>query len=1016
MQFLIPGSFQVLTFYICAFVLTCGPQQVYGQYSGYKITINAQDVTLKTVFEEIQRQTKLIIGYSNDKLNQDVKVNASYCRWPLEEVLADLLIKRGFIWKIDTNGIAIREGKPDEQILQYQRKLDQGIKEIMWHRNLDEIVVNGYKITTILLNTGNTVPAVRAPGIKPQFQQTGNILNQLQGPVTGLQISMSGGMLGTAIDIKIRGQLSLMNSTMPLIVVDGVPVKSQITDGLGSTIWGAVASALAYINPADVESIDVLKDADATAIYGSRGANGVIVITTKTARKGPGRLSLNVKTGIANVPRRYHLLNTQEYLDMRRKALINDKILPTAQNAPDLLTWDTTRYTDWQKELIGRAAKFYNMQSAFTGGNDTTQYYVGTNYQKNGTVFPGDFYQEGWGVHLNASRGAPTQRLHLGGSWSYFNIHSFLPSSDFINYIFLPPNTPPAYIDNELNYSWVNPYIGLVGPLFTANVHNRFGNFVAQYRVRKGLELKLLLGDQLLKGSSKTIMPIAMIAPSVRSGATGSMTLYHYEAGSTIMEPQITYADSIGDLKLDMLIGGTYQGAMESRTTMVASGYKDDGHYDNLAYADSISATNYKSLYKYLAAYGKIGFNYKGKYLVNLSVRRDGSSRLGIRSRYATFGGIGAGWIFFKEHLIDSNLKVLSFGKVRVSYGSTGNDQVGDYQYTDEYSPVNNYQNGYALSPNSLANPDLAREKTRKLELALDLGFWNDRLMVSACYYLYRSTNQLASYPLPTMVGINNIVGNIPAVIRNNGWELEMRTQNLTTANFSWSSVVNMTIPKNKLLSYPGSDANSNYLLVGKPVGSVFVYKSEGVDKQTGAYVFSDGHGNTVAANENLSRSYWINKSPTYYGSIQHTFMYKRWRLDMLFVYVKTMGLTDLYDRVYAPGMQRNQDKHAIAGIWDNTGETAMHQRLTVGTYRTSYLKMLESNMAYVDCSYLRCQSITLSRRLPLRKLHLEDGNVYVQSQNLFTITPYKGLDPETQSRSKLPLLRSFNIGIQIQI
>jgi len=987
---------------------------VYGQSSGYKVTLHAQDVTLGAVFEQIEKQTALVFGYSNNKLNQNERVNVSYYKLPLEEVLADLLINRGYVWKIVENGIAIREGRPDEQQLQYLKDLDKKVKEVMWYKNLDEVVVSSYKNTTIRLNTGNIVAAVRAPGLKPQFQYTGNVLTQVQAP--GLRINASGGILGTAIDIKIRGQLSLLNGTMPLIIVDGVPVKSQITDGLGSSIWGAVASALAYINPADVESIDVLKDADATAIYGSRGANGVIVITTKIGRKGHGRLAVNMKAGFANVPRRYHLLNTQEYLEMRRKAFINDKIQPNAQNAPDLVKWDTSRFTDWQKELIGGTANFYNMQAAFSGGNDTTQYYAGTSYQKNGTVFPGNFYQEGLGVHLSGSRGASWQRLRLSGSWTYFNIHSFLPSSDFINYVFLPPDTPPVSMNGELNYSWNNPYVGLVGPLFTANVHNQFGNFTAWYRVTKDLECKLLIGDQVLKGSSRTIMPIEMVAPSVRRATTGSMTMYSYQAGSTIIEPQITYNYSKGDLKLDMLAGGTYQRAMESRATMLASGFRDDGHYDNLAYADSISATNVKALYRYLAGYSRIGLNYKGKYLLNLSVRRDGSSRFGVRNRYATFGGIGAGWIFLKPTLSDSNMKVLSFGKGRMSYGSCGNDQVGDYRYLDEYTPANNYQNSGALTPVRLANPDLTMEKTRKLELALDMGFWNDRWMVSLCYYRYRSTNQLAEYPLPTTVGISTIVGNIPAVISNTGWELEMRTQNLTTPNFSWSSVVNMTIPKNKLLSYPGSTINSNYLLVGKPVGSMLLYKTAGVDKQTGAYIFSDNSGNTAEASDNFSRSYWVSTFPIYYGSIQHTFLYKRWRLDMVLTYVKQRGLNDLYDRVYPPGMQRNQDKNAISGMWQHEGETAMHQRLTVGALRTGYLKMLESDMMYVDCSYLRCQSITLSRRLPLRKLHLDDGNVYVQSQNLFTLTPYKGLDPETQSRSKLPGLRSFNIGIQIQI
>lgn len=1016
MRFPTPISCQMVIFGICCFSFTCLSPAVFGQLSGYKVTLHAENVTLDYVFREIKRQTGLEFGYSNDKLNHNERVNVNYWKLPLEEVLADLLINRGYIWKISDNVISIREGKPDEQLLQYQRKLDKEIKDIMLKSNLNEFVVSGYKTTTVLLNTGNSVPALRAPGIKPQFQYTGNIMNQLQGQVTGLQVNMSGGMLGTGVDIKIRGQLSLQNSTTPTIVVDGVPVKSEIPDGFGAPIWGTSSSSLAYINPSDVERVDVLKDADATAIYGSKGANGVIVITTKTGRKGPGRFSLNVKTGIAAVPRRLDLANTTEYLHMRSVAFGNDNLVPNSKSAPDLLLWDTTRYTDLQKDLIGRHSKFYNMQAAFSGGNDTVRYYGGTSYQKNGTVFPGDFYQEGWGAHLSVARGAPEQRLHLSGSWTYFTIHSFLPLSDFTNNIFLPPNVPPGYINGELNYSWNNPYVALVGPLLTANVHNRFGYFSAQYRIIDRLECKILLGDQLLKGSSRTVMPIAMAAPSVRSGTTGSLSMYSYQAGSTIIEPQVSYADSTRDLKYDMLVGGTYQGAMENRSTMTASGFRDDAHYDNLAYADSIAATGLKILYRYVAVYGRIGLNYKGRYLVNLSARRDGSSRFGTRHRYATFGGIGAGWIFSKEHPIDSNLKVLSFGKLRCSYGTTGNDDVGDYQFMDEYSPVDDYQHNLSLTPVRLANPDLTKEKTRKLELALDLGFWSDKLMLSFCYYRYRSTNQLASYPLPATVGINTIVGNIPAIIRNNGWEFEMRTQNIMTSNFSWSSVVNMTIPKNKLLAYPGSESNSNYLSVGRPVGSVLLYKVAGVDQQTGAYTFSDGNGNTAEASANIPRSYWVSKFPTYYGSIQHTFLLKQWRLDMVLTYVKQTGISDLYDRVYAPGMQRNQDKNAISGYWQQAGEKAVHQRLTAGALRGSYLKMLESNMMYVDCSYLRCQSVTLSRGLPLKALHLADGNIYVQCQNLFTLTPYKGLDPETQSRSRIPILRSFSVGIQVQI
>jgi TonB-linked SusC/RagA family outer membrane protein len=1008
----VPESYPVLTISFLIVILTCTSLQVKGQSSSYTITFHKRNVTLGTVFNEIQKKTGLIFGYSNDMLDPFEKISVNYWKVPFEEVLAELLIERGFIWKIKDGRIAITKGKPGKEHLKYLKHTNNYLPDVAMPRDLQELVVPGYNPSTLQLTTASVVPAVRAPELTPQFQLTGNIFNSLQGQVTGLQITMTSGILGTPIDIRIRGKLSLTNSTVPLIIVDGIPVRAQITEGLGSAIWGALASALGYINPADIASVDVLKDADATAIYGSRGANGVIIITTKTGRKGPGKLFVNFRAGVANVSRKYQLLNTPEYLQMRREGFYNDKITLTAQNAPDLLKWDTTRYTDWQKVLIGGTAKFYNMQAAYAGGNDTVQYYIGTNYQKNGTVYPGSFYQEGWGFHGSLFYRAPKCPFRISASWSYFNIHSFLPGNDFINYIFLPPNTPPVRIDGELNFSFVNPMVGLVGPLFTANVYNRFGNITAQYQLRKGLEAKLLLGDQLLKGNSQTILPIGMIAPALRAGTSGSVTLYTYRAGSTIIEPQIAYTDTLGKLKLNMMIGGTYNGASESRMKLVASGFKDDGNYSNLAFADSIVAKNNKSLDRYLAFYGRAGLNLQEKYLLNLSIRRDGNSQFGPKKRYGTFWGIGAGWIFRDQSPEDSIKQVLSFGKLRMSFGTSGSDQVGEQQYMDAYSPVTSYQGGDGLTPTSLPNQYLAREKTKKLEVALDMGFWDDRLMVSGCYYFYRSSNQLANSPMPAMTGLTNIVRNVPALIRNTGWEFEMRTQNIMTRKFSWSSVANISIPKNKLLSYPGSD-----LMVGESLSSYFVFHSAGVDPGNGAYLFKNAQGNKVSANENVPRSYRVNTVPDYYGSIQHTFRYKGWQLDMVLIYAKQTGFCDIYDGVYIPGMQRNQDKRAIARYWQQEGQVAGHQRMSAGgALRSGYLKMLESNMAYVNSSFLRCQTMTLSRKLPLRKLHLDDGNIYVQGQNLFTLTSYPGIDPETRSRTKLPLLRSLNVGIHVNI
>jgi hypothetical protein len=403
----------------------------------------------------------------------------------------------------------------------------------------------------------------------------------------------------------------------------------------------------------------------------------VILITTKKGQAGPASLQVNISTGIGTVGHRVKLLNTPEYLQMRREAFKNDKVTP---NGADLL--DSSRYTDWQKALIGGTAHITQARLAVSGGSSQIQYLLSGNYRRETTVFPGNFSNEKGGAHFSFSGASADQRFRTTLTGSFLLDQSHLPAYDFINSITLAPNAPAGYNpDGSLNYSWLNPYISLVGPLFTASVQNLFSNATIQYEILPGLILKTSLGYHQLWGNGLSVIPIALRAPDQRKGITGSSTTNHYVCISQIAEPQLTYTDTLGGGRLEALVGGTLQGYKEKGEVLNAQGYKDDAFLGNLSYADTIAGTSTATAYKYAALFGRLSYNWQDRYLLNVSVRNDGSSRFGPSKRRAFFAAVGAGWIFTNEKFAQPAYPVFSYGKLRVSYGTTGNDQIGDYEY-----------------------------------------------------------------------------------------------------------------------------------------------------------------------------------------------------------------------------------------------------------------------------------------------------------------------------------------------
>jgi len=911
---------------------------------------------------------------------------------------------------------------------------------------LDATVVKGYYITSNRLNTGN-VTTVKGDDIVKQ-PITDPIL-ALEGRVPGLSISQTSGVPGAYSKIQLRGQNTFssgkpVTANDPLYIVDGIPFSSQslTSEFIGGGIFqapttnngpGQGMSPFNNLNPADIESVEILKDADATAIYGSRGANGVILITTKKGRPGQSRVDINVYTGASRITRELNLLSTKQYLEMRREAISNDGLteylVPEFASAfPDILIWDTTRYTDWQKVLINNnTARFTNAQINLSGGNTNTQFIISGGYSRQGTLFPGNYTDRKASLHAVITQASFNQRFHTQLSINYGNDNSNLPNQDLTQYIILPPDAPALYDANgNLNWmtyqstaTWNNP-LAYTAARSKALAEYMAGNLVLSYNIVNGLEFKCNIGYSQQRMNQTILTPSDYYKPPLNHDPNARSSAFSTSNNqSWIIEPQVNYNRMVAKGLLELSAGSTFQ--ENSRTSRAESGrgFSNNALISNImaAAVKAIEGNNY-SLYHYSAIFGRIGYNWSGKYIINLTGRRDGSSRFGPNKKFGNFGAVGAGWIFSKEKLIQSNISFLSFGKLRASYGVTGNDQIGDYQFLSTYSPNQySYQNIAGLNPTILSNPYFEWERVRKLEGGLELGLLKDALFVTVSYYRNRTDNQLVGYPLPAITGFSSVQANFPALIQNTGWELTLHTKIFNTKNFTWNSYFNLSIPQNKLVKYPGiQNTPYKYLYaVGQPLSSRYLFRYIGVGPQTGIYQFLS---KSVDGNPSIPDDFYISKSlsQSYFGGVQNIFSYKGFQLDILIQFIRQVGLNYL-QTFPMPGTDQNQPTE-ILNRWQKPGDASSIQQFSMGVnfqVSQAYSNLIASDKIISDASYVRFKNVSLSYQLTpawLKRAHFENARIYIQCQNLFTITKYKGLDPETQGLN-LPPLRTITGGFQ---
>lgn len=913
---------------------------------------------------------------------------------------------------------------------------------------LDKTVVIAYGTTNKRLATGN-IGKISSEEI--ERQPVMNPLMALGGRIAGLDINSTSGYASGTVKVEIRGRSTLnpFFTSDPLYIIDGVPLtimeltsnsstyqtgsSGVLQNGLPAPAGGQ--SPFFSLNPADIESMEILKDADATAIYGSRGANGVIIITTKKGKAGKTRFNININQGMSVVTRQWDMLNTSQYLQMRREAFANDGIAPDISNAPDLFLYDTTVNRNWQKELWGNTGKLTDISAGLSGGDARTTFRLQTSYRRQTEILTQSGSNQRTSLSFNLNHRSKDERftMALTSFYSFAKENSISVSSATT----LPPNAPAIFDSlGALNFGPWNqagigdyfPFGSLLQP-YESKTNFLTANLTAGYEIFKGLSFSTSVGYNNLSALQSRLQTIASQNPLYMPFGIG----YFGNNRNTnwIVEPQLNYSAFVGDGKLTVLAGASTQSTITNGLASLGIGYTNDAFIRSLANAPmQMSIENYGE-YKYAAVFARANYNWKNKLILNFNVRRDGSSRFGPGKQFGNFGSVGAAWILSEEAPVKKILPAfIGFLKLRSSYGVTGSDQVGDYQYLSQWgvgpggSSLYPYNGISPLISQHAVNQQYHWERNRKFEAAINIGlFKENRLNLEAVYYRNRCDNQLTQIPTPVYTGFPNVTANWPALIQNSGWELMANGNIFYGKNFSWATSFNISFNRNRILDYPGFETSPYYttLKVGQSVNTVYLLHYEGVDPQTGEYVFTDQNkdgsvfvnSSVVPGTDNDDRIKSIDISPRFMGGWSNTFSYKNWKLSFSFYFKKQKGVNALFGANY-PGSMDNLPVEVYENHWKQSGDMATYARLSTQS-QSGWINFKQSDGVYTDASFLRLSNLSVSYDLPasfIRKAGMERCSIYLNAQNVFTITGYKGIDPEVQTFGVLPPAKILTAGI----
>lgn len=917
------------------------------------------------------------------------------------------------------------------------------------HSMLDETQITAYGKTTKRLSTGN-IGTIKGEDIARQPVFT--VLEAIAGRVPGVIITPIQGNSAAPVTVKIRGRNNINPNavTDPLYVIDGIPLNNLNSSPLLGTFpfqTGAVQAGftnlrgenpLMSINPKDIESVDILKDADATAIYGSRGANGVILITTKRGKPGPTRFTLQVANGFKSVLKYPKLMNTAQYLAVRREAFMNDGITPDRYNAPDLTVWDQGKYTDWQRSF-GSSGNELNINAGLSGGMGQTVYSISANHTSTTEIFNNGGGNKRSSLNLSLGHVSTDNkfRVDFKTNMAITNVLSY-STSGLTN---MAPNAPDIYDSKgKLNfelYRGENSSIIDLGVLKRSSSSNSFmlqSALSLSYEIVKGLQVSVNTGLNYDQNENDNLSPLASYDLFYYQGSNPSNGFYGFSNRKSInIDPQIMYKTMIGRGRLTAQLIGSVQESESRGLTATANQFPNDNMMKSFYNANAKEVFEGYAQHRYLSALGILRYSWEDKYVLSLNARRDGSSRFGPGKRFGNFGSVGLAWILSDENFMKSIMpEWMSFVKLRGSIGTTGSDGIGDYEFLSRWgntlSLTNtkiqyNYMDIKAYSILRALYQNFQWESTRKSEISANFGFLKNKLNLELTYYANLSSKQLTQVPMPRYTGFETVTANWPASVRNSGIEASMTWNALSTTDWGLTFSFNIGRNRNKLVSFPGlEDTRFKFeYKVGESLDAMYLLHYTGVDPLTGEFTFEDYNKNGQIDNSGGTipdptkaddRYVKLDRVPKYTGGFGLNLNFRQLSVFTQFTFVNRLS-PDPYLSL-RPGTMGNYmlPDDILENHWKQPGDIVKYAKFT-NTPQT-YISLSDAN--YTNGSYIRMSTLSVSYQMPekwVRKLHMKNASFGISSNNLFTITSYKGFDPDISTLnglSPIPRIISTNL------
>ena len=886
---------------------------------------------------------------------------------------------------------------------------------------LEEVVVVGYGTMKKSDLTGS-VSSITSDNFKLGTDLTPQQL--MQGAFSGVNISQNSGKPGGSNTIRVRGGTSITASNDPLYVIDGVPISTSAgvnQSNIGSSTTDFFdqepINPLSNINPNDIESINILKDASATAIYGSRGANGVIMITTKKGKAGMRQLDYSFNLGISNVAKKLDVLTGDEYRNTVSEL--------------GLTLDDKGQNTDWQ-DVIFRTAVSQNHYISFMSGSENTSYRASAGYSNQNGVMEGSGMKSA-NARMNINHKALNDKLKLNMNISYGETNSDqAPVSNTVGsemgssmlyeaYVFNP--TYPIY-NEEGDYYDVPPY--RVNPasfskeLLDERATSQFlGNLTADWNFYKPFTLQVNAGY-----NKNTINRNSYISKSnlLGNGNNGYVTVQKLSDYSKLLETILKYNQSFGKHNIDAMVGYSWQYFYSEGQTTKAYGFLSDNFkWYSLAAAQTVeSVSSYAESNTLISMYGRINYNYADKYLLTATVRRDGSSRFGSGNKWGIFPSVAASWRISQEDFFQND--IMSDLKLRASFGITGSQEIGNY---NSLSTLGASTNGYLVGgekitivlPQQYTNPDLKWEQTAQTDIGIDFGFLNGKIRGSIDYYYKKTTDLLLSVAVPSPSLITTQIANV-GTVTNQGVELDLSFDLMRTKNFAWDANLNLSHNKNEVVSLSngqwtgdnmqvapcqGQGLSGTYaqlIMPGQPIGTFYGKRFIGIVDGVEQFA-NDGESEVIGCAQ-----------PDLTFGLGTNLQYKNWILSLNFR--GSIG-NDVY----------NCTANNLAYLSNLPGRNVLKEAVTSGVSRDQ--AKVYSSRFIEDGSFVRLDNLSLGYNFSLPKLYISNARVFVSAQNLFIITGYSGADPEVNSEISrtgvaplgvdylsYPKARTFSMGINL--